>query len=262
MRKILLLLAFIGVGLFAKAQTNPFPTTDSLERFINRWIRNSPVEAFQNLRLNTSLIGMLRFIQNSGIGSGIDTAYSLNDSTFRLITFVPDTFDIVIRGATGGGSGDTTYTEKPVYVKTGTNDTLTLDYEYGLTIDADSSLMVDTSVIASIDTVFTILTRGIVVVDTIQFIHTGAGVTTYQNDKLIGSKLLQLSIESYLVGFLTRSNSVWMTFDPETGTITFTNGGLEDDDLVMILYRTGAIFVVDENGDLIVDENGNYIIEN
>lgn len=104
MKKICFLLCFIGVGFFAKAQTNPFPTTDSLERFINRWIRNSAVEAFQNLRLNTAMIGMLRFVQNSEIGSGVDTMYKLNDSTVRLITHAPDTFDVTLRFA-GGGSG-------------------------------------------------------------------------------------------------------------------------------------------------------------
>jgi hypothetical protein len=43
------------------------------------------------------------------------------------------------------GSGDTTYTEKPIYVKTGSNDTLALAYGYGLTTRAsDTALIVDT----------------------------------------------------------------------------------------------------------------------
>lgn len=273
MKRLLFLLCLIGVGFFAKAQqTNPFPSTDSLERFINRWIRNSAVEAFQNLRLNTAMIGMLRFVQNSGIGSGLDTAYALNDSTIRLITFEPDTFDITIRGATGGSSGNlTTIVRRPIIVfegdsASGIPDTLDFDFGYGLMRDVDSTLVIDSTkystVKGTLDTAINVLTRGIVVVDTIQLVHSGISVTTYQNDKLIGSKLLYVSIESYPVGFLTRSNSVYMTFDPGTGTITFTNGRLYDDDMIYILYRTGAIFVTDGSGNLIIDSNGNYVIEN
>jgi hypothetical protein len=204
-----LIMGFIGLSLIAKAQTNPFPTTDSLERFINRWIRNSPVEAFQNLRLNTSLIGMLRFIQNSEIGAGLDTAYKFNDSTIRLITFAPDTFDVTLRFSGGGtangnvglgfrilkpgtqelktlfssntiiidsssntdgltpkvdtsviatqydltqatGLSDTTRVEGPIKVKTGVSgDTLYFDYDWGLTIDADSSQIADSLEVVS-----------------------------------------------------------------------------------------------------------------
>jgi hypothetical protein len=101
MRKLLLLLFLVGIGLVSKAQSNPFPSLDSLEKYINKYIRNSPVEAFQNLRLNTALIGIRRFLAESSIGSGVDTMYTTNDSTLRLITFEPDTFNVVIRG-TGG----------------------------------------------------------------------------------------------------------------------------------------------------------------
>jgi hypothetical protein len=46
----------------------------------------------------------------------------------------------------GGGSGDTTYTEAPIFVKTGDNDTLYLRYGFGLTLaSADSALRVDTT---------------------------------------------------------------------------------------------------------------------
>lgn len=115
---------------------------------------------------------------------------------------------------------------------------------------------------ATLDTALNVLIRGIVVVDTIQFIHSGNSVATYQNDKLIDSKLLYFSIESYPVGFVVRSNSVYMSFDPSTGTITFANGRLYDDDMIYILYRTGAIFLVDGDGRPVIDSNGNYVIEN
>jgi hypothetical protein len=105
MRRLLLILFLVGIGLVSKAQGNPFPSLDSLERYINRYIRNSPVEAFQNLRLNTVLIGIRRFLAESSIGSGVDTMYATNDSTLRLITFEPDTFDVIIRG--NGGIANT-----------------------------------------------------------------------------------------------------------------------------------------------------------
>lgn len=115
---------------------------------------------------------------------------------------------------------------------------------------------------ATLDTAINVLIRGIVVVDTIQFVHSGNSVATYQNNKLIDSKLLYLSVESYPVGFVTRSNSIYMGFNPSTGTITLTNGRIYGDDMVYILYRTAAIFLVDGNGHPVIDSNGNYVIEN
>lgn len=108
MKKMLFLVVLTGVGFLAKAQTNPFPSIDSLEKYINRYIRNSPVEAFQNLRMNTTLIGLSRFLRSSSIGSGVDTMYALNDSTLRLVTNEPQTFDVVIKGGAGGGSATVT----------------------------------------------------------------------------------------------------------------------------------------------------------
>lgn len=97
MKKFLIII-FLAAGVsICKAQTNPFPSTDSLERFINRYVRNSAVEAFQNLRLNTVLIGMLRYIQNSEIGSGVDTMY-LSGCTLTLTTGGGDTLDISLCG--------------------------------------------------------------------------------------------------------------------------------------------------------------------
>src|SRR5687767_11801871 len=104
MKKLLFILGLV-ISLGASAQTNPFPTTDSLEKFINRWIRNSPVEAFQNLRMNTALIGMLRFIQNGGIGGNKldsvtiktatdpdpDTLYQWRGATRSLVGYLQKT---------------------------------------------------------------------------------------------------------------------------------------------------------------------------
>lgn len=83
MRKLAIILTIISLSFTASSQTlNPFPTTDSLRKFINKWIRNSPIDAFTNLRLNTSLIGMSRFL-DSAYGGQV-TGLSYSDDTLRL----------------------------------------------------------------------------------------------------------------------------------------------------------------------------------
>lgn len=99
MKKIIFILALLMVGASASSQTlNPFPTTDSLRRFINKWIRNSAVDAFTNLRLNTSLLGMTRFIDSASGTGGVSSFTAVNDSTARIITNEGDTMTALIRG--------------------------------------------------------------------------------------------------------------------------------------------------------------------
>lgn len=100
MRRIAIILGIMLIGLGSQAQIlNPFPTTDSLRKFVNKWIRNSAVDAFTNLRLNTALIGMSRFIDSAvQAGSGVDTFYAVNDSTVRLVTSDGRTFNAVLPG--------------------------------------------------------------------------------------------------------------------------------------------------------------------
>src|SRR5688572_4119720 len=95
MKKIILALAILVTSMSAKAQ---FPTTDSLRSFINRYIRNSAIEAFQNLRLNTALIGMTNYLDSS-YGGQIVSFTAPNDTTARIITLAGDTMQITIRGA-------------------------------------------------------------------------------------------------------------------------------------------------------------------
>lgn len=95
MRKLIVFILFIAGGMSVKAQ---FPTTDSLRSFINRYIRNSAVEAFQNLRLNTALIGISNYL-DSTYGGQVKSFTAANDSTARLITIANDTMDVVIRAA-------------------------------------------------------------------------------------------------------------------------------------------------------------------
>src|SRR5689334_11631581 len=94
MKKILFLILLATGSMSVKAQ---FQTTDSLERFINKWIRNSAVEAFQNLRLNTALIGMTKFI-DSAYGGQVKTFTAPNDTTVRIITLGNDTLDVTVHG--------------------------------------------------------------------------------------------------------------------------------------------------------------------
>lgn len=101
MKKIFAILVLLIAANSVRAQ---FPTTDSLERFINRYIRNSAVEAFQNLRLNTALIGMKKFI-DSAYGGQIKSFDKANDTTIRIITLANDTLTVNV--STGGGT-DTT----------------------------------------------------------------------------------------------------------------------------------------------------------
>lgn len=72
---------------FASLVQAQFPSTDSLHRYNNRWIRVSAVEAFTNLRLNNLLHGMIAWIDSARAGAGgtigMDTAYAINDSTVR-----------------------------------------------------------------------------------------------------------------------------------------------------------------------------------
>lgn len=88
MRKILFILGIVMCSLSVSAQTtNPFPTTDSLRKFINKWIRNSAVDAFTNLRLNTALIGMSRFI-DSADGGAAAGKLNLSDTAAMLAGYL------------------------------------------------------------------------------------------------------------------------------------------------------------------------------
>lgn len=100
MKKIIFILSLLAIAGTASAQ---FPSKDSAERFINKWIRNSAIDAFTNLRLNQALIYTLRYADSANVISFT----ALNDSTLRLITRGKDTFTVVVRG-TGGGSGSGT----------------------------------------------------------------------------------------------------------------------------------------------------------
>lgn len=105
MRKLLILLVLVGFGASAQAQ---FPTTDSLRKYINRWVRNSAVDAFSNLRLNTALLGMTRFV-DTAYGGQVVNFYKSSDSTIVLVLTGGDSLKVNINaggvGLTNVGSG-------------------------------------------------------------------------------------------------------------------------------------------------------------
>src|SRR5690349_2415152 len=84
MKKIFLLVSLFAIYFTSRAQ---FPSTDSLRAYNNRYVTSNPLTAFQQLRLQTLLNGMIDWIDYAGVGGigtlGIDTIYALNDSTLR-----------------------------------------------------------------------------------------------------------------------------------------------------------------------------------
>lgn len=97
MKKLVLILALFS-SLAASAQ---FPSRDSLQRYINRWVRNNAAEAFTNLRLNTALNGLLREIDSIGVvNSGIQQMYTVGDS-LKIVTTADDTFAVKLPAGAG-----------------------------------------------------------------------------------------------------------------------------------------------------------------
>jgi hypothetical protein len=103
--------------------------------------------------------------------------------------------------------------------------------------------------------------KSILIPSRLEFIAS-ADTATYQDSALIGSQIMMLSIESYQVGFTTRSTSVYMSFDATTGTISLNNGEFAAGDQVIIIYRTPPVFLLDGSGNPIRDGSGNFIILN
>lgn len=103
--------------------------------------------------------------------------------------------------------------------------------------------------------------KSILLPSRLEFIAT-ADTATYQDSALIGTQIMMLSIESYQVGFTTRSTSIYMAFDATTGTISLTNGQFTAGDQVIIIYRTPPVFLLDGSGNPIRDSSGNFIIIN
>ena len=150
MKKIIALLGLVIFLTNVKAQTG-FPSTDSLHRYNNRYIRHSAVEAFSNLRLNTLLHGIISWIdtaraEGTGEGStviGVDTIYKLNDSTIRYRRNGV-TYNVTLSSLYGVRNGLTKYGGVIGFGGTLEDDTTFLDFnsnklifETGVFIHAD-----------------------------------------------------------------------------------------------------------------------------
>lgn len=103
--------------------------------------------------------------------------------------------------------------------------------------------------------------KSILIPSRLEFIAS-ADTANYQDSALIGSQIMMLSIESYQVGFTTRSTSIYMSFDATTGTISLTNGQFAAGDQVIVIYRTPPVFLLDGSGSPVRDGSGNFIILN
>jgi hypothetical protein len=79
MKKIKILLLLVFIGTCAKAQ---FPNTDSLRKYIDKYIKSSVTDAFSNQRLNTALKG-LSFLTDSAAATAGASGHNL--SNFNLI---------------------------------------------------------------------------------------------------------------------------------------------------------------------------------
>lgn len=99
MKKILFIVAIALCGMASQAQFN---NTDTLRKYINKYIRNSAVDPFTNLRLNTAMLVITKFI-DSAYGGQVKRFYKTGD-TIRIITIKPDTFDIVMPASVGNSN--------------------------------------------------------------------------------------------------------------------------------------------------------------
>lgn len=148
MKKILIIAAvFISLG--AKGQSTPcgsmlFPTIDSLRSYVNVYIRNSAVNAFTNLRLNTAMIGITQYldcIRNNGIdsisthdasGSNPDTLKVYRKGVFAFYKLLP---------ANGGGGGTDNLNVGAGFkiIKEGTQEAKTLIPGFGMDLDSSAT---------------------------------------------------------------------------------------------------------------------------
>lgn len=92
MKRLLIILSFVSLAFVSQGQTPGFPSIDSLSRYNNRYINNSAIEAFANMRLNTLLHGIIWWI---------DTAINRSGETI----FETDTI-VVLPGGHGNGNGN------------------------------------------------------------------------------------------------------------------------------------------------------------
>jgi hypothetical protein len=92
MKKIVLSILLLLSFAYSEGQ-NRFPTTDSLQNYVLRYVKNSSVESFTNLRLQNILIGLSQMVdtlRNAGyvdsiwIGADDTLKYRIGNTTFKV----------------------------------------------------------------------------------------------------------------------------------------------------------------------------------
>lgn len=92
MKKIVLSILLLLSFAYSEGQ-NRFPTTDSLQNYILRYVKNSSVESFTNYRLQNILIGLSQMVdtlRQSGyvdsiwIGADDTLKYRIGNTTFKV----------------------------------------------------------------------------------------------------------------------------------------------------------------------------------
>jgi hypothetical protein len=127
MKKILIIAAVLIGSASAKGQcgTGIFPTIDSLQRYINIHIRNSAINSFTNLRLNTAMIGITQWLDCLESGGGgtdnanVGAAYRLLDELTQQVKTLTPGYGILIDSALSGRlrfAVDTASMPKTVFV--------------------------------------------------------------------------------------------------------------------------------------------------
>lgn len=190
MKKILFV-----IGLFISfAASAQFPNKDSLQRYINRWIRNSPVEAFTNLRLNTALNGLLSEVRAIGVAnSGILSMSIVTGDTLQIITTASDTFSVALPTGSMAATNlsvSRNATQVNVQSSTGTTGILPPASQFfaGVMTATDKAKLDSTASLAllrdSVDNrLYHIYRRG----DSVFYVKSGAEVFAFLADASVGS---------------------------------------------------------------------------
>lgn len=144
MKKIGFIFLLVGVMSAAKAQVNYFPTIDSLENYINTYIRNSAINAFTNLRLNTALNGITQFL-DSVRTRGVDSVDIVPNGDASVDTFwfyrnrVKAFYKLSSAGGGGSGTDNTNAGSSFRWLNPGTQALRTVANGYGVVWDSSST---------------------------------------------------------------------------------------------------------------------------
>lgn len=244
-----------------------FPGTDSLRAYNNIWITNNSSLAFTNYRLHTLLEGMIDWIDSARLGlggqPGVDSIAVVNDSTFRYRK--NGTFhNVVIRGGVDQnnlttGTSFNTGTGILTTTRSGLSSlTVDIDGRYVQTILRRSDSVfytkdgvetfafkdstggggsLDTAAVSSIihDS---ILAHPTLIVDTINYTHSGSELDTLTSATLIGKTIIFAGVHPFTLwlknSYPPASDEVYV--NTATGGIKFGTA-LQTGQTVTIIYK-------------------------